>query len=508
MLSSTKRTIESTTNAKLLSTPTVYSTPGTWYCIPRTISSMEAQVPKGNRKISTFFVISHGDGHPFHFPLTSHSNLDFVVFCSDQHYFVLKQRTMSSTSSSNNDNSISQTDRVLQLLQENPLSDALEYYAYGTAGFRYKADWMEGLFVRVGIVSAFLLNNNDDDTNNNSHVDGGNMGLMVTASHNDESYNGIKVSNPDGSMMTPDQERLMVEWVNQKDLQPWKIRLESYFDDKRKNKNAKEVVLHVGRDTRSHSQSLTDLAIRGAKAMGITVIDHGILTTPMLHHIVLYSNLSKDGDDEAVATRASYIQHYAQAYCDLIHSMRKKQKDQPALRSSSSSLRVDCACGVGFKAVQEVVQAIQSRDGGGAFGSRMIHPWNAPGQGPLNVQCGSEHVQKQLQSPNWYSSNTSTLDNDDDTSYCCALDGDADRIVFFAKSNENDDLLLLDGDKIAVLIAHVLQPLVRTLDANLTMGVVQTAYANGASTKYLKVCVCVCLTIRYLCTRILFRFLL
>ena len=71
------------------------------------------------------------------------------------------------------------------------------------------------------------------------------------------------------------------------------------------------------------------------------------------------------------------------------------------------------------------------------------------------------------------------------------MDGDADRIVFFAKSNENDDLLLLDGDKIAVLIAHVLQPLVRTLDANLTMGVVQTAYANGESTKYLKVCVSV-----------------
>ena len=38
-----------------------------------------------------------------------------------------------------------------------PLSDALPFFNYGTAGFRFKANLMDGLMVRVGIVGALLL---------------------------------------------------------------------------------------------------------------------------------------------------------------------------------------------------------------------------------------------------------------------------------------------------------------------------------------------------------------
>jgi phosphoacetylglucosamine mutase len=47
----------------------------------------------------------------------------------------------------------------------------------------------------------------------------------------------------------------------------------------------------------------------------------------------------------------------------------------------------------------------------------------------------------------------------------------------------------LDGDKIAILIAHVLKTKLAGTDAerNLKVGIVQTAYANGASTEYVTV---------------------
>lgn len=83
---------------------------------------------------------------------------------------------------------------------------------------------------------------------------------------------------------------------------------------------------------------------------------------------------------------------------------------------------------------------------------------------------------------------------------CASLDGDADRIVFFygeqAEGAQAEGLQLLDGDKILTLFAVFIQQQVQALcrDSNgpmgsmspIKLGVVQTAYANGASTRFLK----------------------
>jgi phosphoacetylglucosamine mutase len=85
------------------------------------------------------------------------------------------------------------------------------------------------------------------------------------------------------------------------------------------------------------------------------------------------------------------------------------------------------------------------------------------------------------------------------------LDGDADRIVFFGQAASVGDAVepaqdelekpkgvlseLLDGDKIAILIAHVLKQKMNEVGEAATlpsMGIVQTAYANGASTEYVE----------------------
>jgi phosphoacetylglucosamine mutase len=66
------------------------------------------------------------------------------------------------------------------------------------------------------------------------------------------------------------------------------------------------------------------------------------------------------------------------------------------------------------------------------------------------------------------------------------LDGDADRLIYYYL-DERRQFRLLDGDKIATLVAEYMVDLVKGagLSEQITVGVVQTAYANGASTKYL-----------------------
>ena len=68
-----------------------------------------------------------------------------------------------------------------------------------------------------------------------------------------------------------------------------------------------------------------------------------------------------------------------------------------------------------------------------------------------------------------------------------SVDGDADRLVYFTPG-ASGSALLFDGDKIAALVAtHLADLLARCGDAlapPLRVGVVQTAYANGASTAY------------------------
>jgi phosphoacetylglucosamine mutase len=73
-----------------------------------------------------------------------------------------------------------------------------------------------------------------------------------------------------------------------------------------------------------------------------------------------------------------------------------------------------------------------------------------------------------------------------------SIDGDADRVVYFY-TNVNGECRLLDGDAIAVLLLNFVRPLIDEMNASangdddcLNIGVVQSAYANGASTAYMR----------------------
>jgi len=94
-------------------------------------------------------------------------------------------------------------------------------------------------------------------------------------------------------------------------------------------------------------------------------------------------------------------------------------------------------------------------------------------------QCGADYVKTRQRAPP--SSNAQPLDR------CCSLDGDADRVVYYY-TDQQGVFHLLDGDRIATLGAVFLADMTRVagIDQKLKIGIVQTAYANGAATEYVE----------------------
>ena len=67
--------------------------------------------------------------------------------------------------------------------------------SYGTAGFRANASILESTVFRVGILAALRSLKTQSV-----------IGLIITASHNKESDNGVKIADPSGGMLTQDWE--------------------------------------------------------------------------------------------------------------------------------------------------------------------------------------------------------------------------------------------------------------------------------------------------------------
>jgi phosphoacetylglucosamine mutase len=104
--------------------------------------------------------------------------------------------------------------------------------------------------------------------------------------------------------------------------------------------------------------------------------------------------------------------------------------------------------------------------------------------GGLNNSCGADYVKTNQRLP-------LHLEKDGIRSgdRLCSFDGDADRIIYYylrGNVNHKESFRMLDGDKIAVLATDYISELVKNAGVELQVGCVQTAYANGSSTKYLK----------------------
>ncbi|KAF7694189.1 phosphoacetylglucosamine mutase isoform X1 [Silurus meridionalis] len=325
---------------------------------------------------------------------------------------------------------------------------------YGTAGFRTAADRLDHVMFRMGLL-ATLRSKQTKST----------IGVMVTASHNPEEDNGVKLIDPMGEMVTPAWEGYATQLANadQDDLcAVLKGIVESEGVDM-----AQAASVIIGRDTRPSSENLSRAVLDGISCLEGHSHDFGLVTTPQLHYMVLCRNTGGCYGD---ATTQGYYEKLSKAFAELTKNAPKRTLDQ-------KMLLVDGANGIGALKMKEMEAFLKPE--------LQVEIFNDGSSGRLNYECGADYVKVQQKAPRGMQMSPGQR--------CCSFDGDADRIVYYY-SDSNARFHLLDGDKIATLISTYLKELLTEAGLNLQVAVVQTAYANGSSTRYLedvmKVTVC------------------
>jgi len=302
---------------------------------------------------------------------------------------------------------------------------------------------------------------------------------MITASHNPVQDNGMKIVDSDGGMLAMSWEGFAAELANE----PMASAVAKLQDIAKAAgvqipaascPSAVKVV--IGCDTRPSSALLRDLVKAGAEAVGVVVEDIGVVPTPVVHHVVRCTN-SNDSTLKAAQSVQGYYDFMATALADVLGSA--------GVGAARAPLRVDCASGVGSVTVAALDGKLPA-----CIALQVVNGCDEPGAaGQLNDACGAEYAQKQRLAPRGFDTPTQGP--------AASLDGDADRVVYHYYAGA--EWRLLDGDAIATLAAAFVQEQISALGWSIakpgsasdeadaiSVGVVQTAYANGASTAYIR----------------------
>jgi len=316
---------------------------------------------------------------------------------------------------------------------------------YGTAGFRTSAEDLDHVVYRVGMLAVLRSKSKG----------GAAIGLMITASHNPEPDNGVKLIDPLGEMLQQNWEEFATKLVNASDSEAGSV-LRDIAEAESINWDTRALVL-VGRDTRPSSPDLAQAAIAGIGSLRGEVKDYGVITTPMLHYFVACINTDGVCGE---ATEDGYFKKMITAFKKLRGDMLENGNYVPSIMFDGSN-------GVGAVKMNICSQHL---------GDTLQVQLHNNGTERLNHLCGADYVKVKQCAPHGVPKSTNVR--------CVSVDGDADRIVYYY-IDTNDKFHLLDGDRIATLIAGYLMELVEKSNLDLQLGLVQTAYSNGSSTSYI-----------------------
>lgn len=321
-------------------------------------------------------------------------------------------------------------------------------YVYGTAGFRMDASLLDSIAFKVTILAILRSFSHNGST----------VGMMITASHNPPNDNGIKVVEPFGEMLDPNWEGIATEIANTNGIKLIDL-INSIWYKYYKDGLIANVI--IGMDTRESGPHLTSIVIEVLKSLDgfVKFVNLGQVTTPQLHFITRCYNDSKFGDSPSIF---GYHKKLGDTFLKIIKL--NKFLNLP-------DVVIDGANGIGSIQMNEFLNFNKELKWNvDVVNSNVIDPSS------LNVNCGADYVKTNQKEP---------IGSKLNGKLGASFDGDADRIVFYF-TNENGEFHLLDGDRIAILLADFIYGLVSKLNVdNIDIGIVQTAYANGASTDYI-----------------------
>lgn len=213
----------------------------------------------------------------------------------------------------------------------------------------------------------------------------------------------------------------------------------------------------IARDSRDSSPRLSQASVDGLSVLPLVKVqDFGLFTTPQLHYITRTLNDPEFGEP----TAQGYYEKMSKAYKKINGSIK-------------STVTIDAANGVGAPITEEFFP----RYLGDVLEFSVVNS-DYKTASKLNWDCGADFVKTNQKLPHG-------VENIVEDSLYASYDGDADRLIcYYLKDGKFN---LLDGDKQATLLALFFQRLFTNLpELKLNIGVIQTAYANGASTKYVE----------------------
>ncbi|KZS95994.1 phosphoacetylglucosamine mutase [Sistotremastrum niveocremeum HHB9708] len=341
-------------------------------------------------------------------------------------------------------------DAIVHLSDLHPKPEG-KTFGYGTAGFRTTGNILGSVLFRVGLLASLR----------SKKFDGKTIGVMVTASHNPEGDNGVKLVDPRGEMLETSWETYATSLANAATTSKLVDELRHIVAVAKIDLSKPSRVLYA-RDTRPSGAALVQCLEDGLRAMGAQRRNEGVTTTPILHYLVRCVNTK--------GTRDEYGDDNEEGYYDKLSNAFKKLMAKPP-----PPLIMDCANGVGAIAAQKLNEHI------GSILQLKLYNIATTTSGVLNNGCGADYVKTTQRLPPSLHGVLKPGERG------CSLDGDADRLMYFYLDEENN-FGMLDGDKIAALVSSFIVDLVKNagLDKQIEVGVVQTAYANGSSTRYLE----------------------
>lgn len=334
-------------------------------------------------------------------------------------------------------------DTLCKLFHQYPMPENVP--KYGTSGFRTDATLLDAVVIRASVLMTLRSKQIQKS-----------CGIMITASHNPENDNGLKLIDYTGDMINEQFERYAVELAMCKTFDDFISNIHRIITECNISIDSSfEGFVYIGRDTRRSGNHLFSICKEAVYAAGGYPMNAYYVSTPELHYIVAKQNNTQYKSN---MLNSDYIDNLMSSF-DKLYQTR-----------NSMILHVDCANGVGALKMLDITERLLKYN-------IKVQLYNTS-KNNLNHLCGADFVEKNLTFP----TNMDTLINENDI--CCSLDGDADRIVFFSKNKGK--FVLLNGDRIACLIVKYLYNQFENIEKDMKMCVVHTPYANGAFLTYIR----------------------